>query len=70
MAKATPINLVESQQSVSEEILKRQLNEAQSAMSQMQLRLEEQISGLDLMIENTGWSEVYGYAAEEGPNWL
>ena len=66
MSKA--IDLVESRTEISEKVLQRQVLEYQAQMEQMQLRMEEQLSGLSLMIDNQGWTEVFGYNVE-GPTW-
>lgn len=67
MARTTrAVSLIEDTKAIENETLKAQLVEAQALMGEMSLRLEEGISGLDLMIDNIGWTEISGYS-EEGP---
>lgn len=57
-----------SQKQVTE--LKEALKEAQSTVNTYQWnyeRLEEKLSGLDLQMDNIGWTEVYGYT-DDGPS--
>lgn len=68
MAKSSEILSTQAETQV--EILQESLNEAHSVINQYSVqyeRLEERLAGLDLQLDNVGWSEAYGYG-DDGPS--
>ena len=65
MAKASDI--VRIQEDSEQKMLKMQLAETHNDMQNMQLRLEEQMTSLSLMLDNQGWLDLSAYP-EDGPS--
>jgi hypothetical protein len=68
MAKS--LDIVAEQATTEASILRESLGEAHKTLENYALnyeRLEEKLSGLDLQLDNIGWSESYGYD-DEGPS--
>jgi hypothetical protein len=68
MAKSVPksIVLAEDQAAIQSEIYQTELTELRNQMENMQLRAEESMSNLSLLLDNDGWIELSGYASD-GP---
>lgn len=68
MAKS--LDIISNQASNEAGILREALEESHRTIEQYSLqyeRLEEKLSGLDLQLDNVGWSEAFGYD-DEGPS--
>lgn len=60
--------MVETQEQVHSSVLQEEFQRLVDRYEMTSLQLEEALSGLDLMIDNQGWSEVGVYPSDEGPS--
>lgn len=68
MAPRNPTKLVETQQENEIAFLREALTESRNDMDVLSMRMEEKLSGLDLMMDQVGWSEISGFGQDDGPS--